>query len=754
MSTRQDMGRHLHWQSGDDRNVGSEQEQETTATDGDAQISKEEYRKLVDFYRHYGPATTETESYHLPLASRLILTPEQEQAAAQLRTTGGEHQAAQPDDHEQRKIIAKLSNNIMLSRLGYVCPNLLWTLYQQISAPRPRYLETTVLHRFLHHLGFVERWLDKDAMQRYFQLLDDCVAEGVPLDKNNWTTAISFAGRWVQHTTANEVQAAIETWMRMEEQGHAADHVTLNVLFDVAVKGGRFALADTIYKEIKARELPLDRYFRGSLIYFGGMKRNGDEVRRAFREFVEAGEIVDTTLMNSVIISLLRAGEAPAAEQVFNKMKRLAEEKLGGPAAEQWQERKELRSELNVAAQRLRAESEAHGSSFFGASFSSFDQREKVQKIAPIAPDALTYSILLKYHSILSGDADRVWELLNEMGEQGLQPQTVALVHILKGFCVHGGYALSAWTHHRLEEFWKVAVQQVEVDVPTARLAHSDDVHQTGAPDNHAQPKSASDSLAVQEDVPSLQIENDDEWWPDDESQYDKSQYDDDEPNQTSPLSLGGSIPKGDAGNSTSRSSLPPTTDDFDMLGAMLSDPTAETRDAVSHGDLEKQPQEAQPASRTSSAPTSFLESVSLRHLTDAALLPESGSALENIDESSQKKPVGMVSSESDATSSFLDSLIPESDESMLPKDYSGEQTDDAARHDADVTSQLMDQPDDFNSANAILDRPGTTPNLPAPQLKHSLGHLSFLITSQYLFLLTWHWRLCELSINVAGETA
>ncbi|KAF2210324.1 hypothetical protein CERZMDRAFT_16949, partial [Cercospora zeae-maydis SCOH1-5] len=306
----------------------------------------------------------------------------------------------------------------------------------------------------LQHLGFVEQWQDMHAMRRYFQLLDDCVDVGVPLNKNNWTTAISFAGRWVTRTTSSEVQAAIETWMRMEEQGHSADHVTLNVLFDVAVKAGRFALADTIYTEIKARDLPLDRYFRGSLIYFGGMKRNGDEVRRAFREFVEAGEIVDTTLMNSVIVSLLRAGEAPAAEQVFSKMKRLTEEKMGGPMIEEWQERKELRSELNVAARHLRDESESHGSSFFGASFSTFDRREQVQKITPVAPDALTYTILLKYHSIVSGDADRVWELLNEMGERGLQPDARGLVPILKGFCVHSGYALSGWTHDRLEEFW------------------------------------------------------------------------------------------------------------------------------------------------------------------------------------------------------------------------------------------------------------------------------------------------------------
>ncbi|EMF08256.1 uncharacterized protein SEPMUDRAFT_93725 [Sphaerulina musiva SO2202] len=307
-------------------------------------------------------------------------------------------------------------------------------------------------------------------MIRYFQLLNDCIAQRVPIDDHIWTTAVSFAGRWTKHVTDAEVKGAIETWTRMEEAGHSADHVTLNVLFDVAVKAGRFALADTLYKEIRTRKMPLDRYFRGSLIYYAGMKRNGDDVRRAFREFVAAGEIVDTGVMNAVILSLLRAGEVAAAEQVLLRMKRLAAEKISVPSPVDWQDRKQLQAELNAAAQRLRAEKEGHESSFFGASFSSEERLEQIQQQTPIAPDSTTYTFLLQYHGNTTGNAERVWQILQEMSIRGLRVPPAAYVHILRGFRLHGGYALSGWNHPQLERCWKMILRDLESDDAEAIL--------------------------------------------------------------------------------------------------------------------------------------------------------------------------------------------------------------------------------------------------------------------------------------------
>ena len=584
---------------------------------------------MVDIYYIPEDQWKEHKKAHLPLASRLFMTPEQEEAEDKQRRLPPPREVLEPESEEQEEVLKELKHLVRDQSLGHVSLEQLWDLYQRIESPRPRFIHDRIMRRLLHHMGFVEHWHEANAMQRYFQLLDDCTAEGVPLDKRSWTTAISYAGRWMRHVTADEVKAAIETWMRMEEQGHSADHVTLNVLFDVAVKAGRFALADTIYKEIKVRNMPLDRYFRGSLIYYAGMKRDGDDVRRAFREFVTAGEIVDTTVMNAVILSLLRSGEAAAAEHVFLKMKRLTEQKFKVKPPVDWQDRKELRAELNEAAQRLRAEKELHESSFFGAPFSSEERREQVQSLSPIAPDSHTYTILLQYHANTSGDVERVWQLLQEMSEQGLRPHTAAYLHMLKGFRLHGGYAFSGWNHRRLEELWRVILKEMETDElgavlqqPSTQLQQDSDAEVEESSDVDPSLEPSSDHAEIVADTYEPY-----DWAADDAAQYGHPSGND---SGAGVASIKTVVPlSGIVRNGT----ISHDADDFDILGAMLSDHSVDPRKSLQPGDAQTADQvlgpsdidaeEAQPSSKS----RSFLDSVSLQHLTNAALLPEDGTS-------------------------------------------------------------------------------------------------------------------------------
>ncbi|KAI5360148.1 putative tetratricopeptide-like helical domain superfamily [Septoria linicola] len=612
---------------------GRRQQRVAVATPNDEfQISQKEYLKLVDFYVRHDRKENKAvaEKHHTPLASRLFMTPEQEQAEEQRELSAPySRDVLVPEDQEQRKVIEALEQ-LISARLGTVSLEDIWSLYQSIHAPRTVYLHDKALRRLLQHLGFVEHWHEKNAMQRYFQLLDDCVAAGVPVNKHDWTTAITYAGRWIKHTTSKEVKGAIETWMRMEDAGHAADHVTLNVLFDVAVKAGRFALADTIYKEIRARNMPLDRYFRATLIYYAGMKRDGDDVRRAFREFVAAGEIVDTTIMNAVILSLLRAGEAAAAEQVFKKMKRLGEEKFSVRSPEDWVERRELRSELALAAHRLRAEKEFHESSFFGAPFSSEERREQVQKLSPVAPDSYTYMVLLQYHANTSGDIERIWQLLQEMGEQGLRPHTAAYMHILKGFRKHGGYAFSGWSHRRLEVLWKVIVNEMEVDVPAGalELPETATAHAVVDATQHSTNMNARPLFEAAASADSGW--NADDWTADDASQFGISDNHNMLGTSAHDATL---VPLAGIVRSAPRPQSQHEADDFDMLGAMIFEQARSSEINPGNDGSAVEDDVMQSSSPTRSrigTSASFLESVSLKNLTDAALLPEGGSQLED----------------------------------------------------------------------------------------------------------------------------
>jgi pentatricopeptide repeat protein len=317
-------------------------------------------------------------------------------------------------------------------------------------------MSSSVIRTLFAHLTWTEHaHLNDGARQRYFSLLEDCVGEQIKLTVVEWSAAMHFASRGVRVSTDHEVKDAVELWMQMEESGVQANNVTFNILFYAAVKAGRFALADTIYNELTSRNMELDRYFRVSMIYYAGAKADGDAVRKAFNDLVNAGEIVDTAVMNCVILSLIRAGEPSAAEHVFYKMNALHDEKYGAKSPGDWREQRKLFKLLNSTGHRLRAEREAHESSFFGASFSGNDHREQIQEATPIAPDAATYRLLLRWHCLDSGELNRVQELLAEKKARGFHVLGSVYLNLLAGFIIHGGFVHSAWKPSVLEAYWQ-----------------------------------------------------------------------------------------------------------------------------------------------------------------------------------------------------------------------------------------------------------------------------------------------------------
>ena len=383
---------------------------------------------------------------HMPLAPRLVLTPEQENRPPYAART-----ILSPED-ENHDMALRRFDRLLDRPLGTSTPQI-WTSYQRLPGPRPRYLTDMAIQRVFRHLAWVE-FKDGPSSQRYFTFLNEVVGERIPIRDGEWNTSISFAARWVKNTTSEEVKKAIETWLRMENAGVQATRVTFNILFDAAIRAGRFALADTICNEIKQRDLSLDRAFRVSMIFYAGLRRDGDSVRQAFRDLVNAGEIVDTAVMNCVIVSLVRAGEGASAENAYIKMKHLHETKFGTPGPRNWRERKQRGVEMIRTARQLRKNKHQHESSFFGGSFSSDDKKEEAQRRAPIHPDAHTYRILIRHHAYTSGDLERCKELLAETKDGGWPVHGSIYLFLFRGFYLHGGHAYTAWNRRSLEEFW------------------------------------------------------------------------------------------------------------------------------------------------------------------------------------------------------------------------------------------------------------------------------------------------------------
>ncbi|WPH01912.1 Hypothetical protein R9X50_00476600 [Acrodontium crateriforme] len=435
-------------------------------------IAKEEYKDLVDIYNP-PPALWDKPRWERPrhptdyyrLAPRLVQSAEDDERL-------GPRIILQPEDSEHALQLKQFSSRLT-KPIGSINLALLWERFDGLRAPRLRYLSDAKVRRFFAHLIAVDKRHEENAMQRYSVLLNECIGEKVRLGARQWNGAISFAGHWMNRVTSTEVKDAIELWMEMERSGVGATHVTFNIIFDLAVKAGRYALADTIYQEIQHRELPMNRFMRTSMIYYAGLRGDGDAVRQAFRDLVNAGEIVDTAVMNCVILSLIRVGEAAAAEIVFDRMKNLYAQRLGIKAPETWQEDRMVGRSLNRLGLRLRKQRKEHAGSFFGTEFSFDEQREQAQKLAPIAPNSQTYRIIIQHHAYVSGDFDRVCELMAEMKTQGIKIYGSIYVLLLRGFGKHGGYAHTSWSRSNLQAVWDEFLAAATLQKPSVSSEHS-----------------------------------------------------------------------------------------------------------------------------------------------------------------------------------------------------------------------------------------------------------------------------------------
>lgn len=326
--------------------------------------------------------------------------------------------------------------------------------YCQLPCPGVRYLSGYYRHLLFHRLSVIEV-KNRKSMLRYLSVVDDMKEASLPMNQAEWTSAIAYVGRCFWHVEASTVEHALHTWKEMEQEaGVRSNSVTFNVLFDIATKAGKFVLAEMILKEMQARGLEYTRFSYVGFIFYYGMKGDGAGVRRAYKELVEAGQIVDTVVMNCVIASLIRAGELPAAEQVYERMKRLLYEKTGRPVpSSNWKHSRDLGRALDRAARTV------HGNE---------KRLRRLQAEQFLVPNLRTFCIFIDHHVHRTGELRHIITLLGEMQSLRIPMHGRVFVKIFQGFWRHGGVKYTSWTRQRLETVWEsllVALDQELEDV-------------------------------------------------------------------------------------------------------------------------------------------------------------------------------------------------------------------------------------------------------------------------------------------------
>ena len=326
--------------------------------------------------------------------------------------------------------------------------------YSSLPFPKISKMSTDGIRLLFRRLATVEK-KDEDSMLRYLSVVDDMKSADIALTEAEWNSAIAFCGFCFTQIKAADVEMALRTWKEMEEEAAVkSGHVTFNILFDMAAKAGKFVLAEMILKEMEARKLNLNRYARVGLIYYHGLRADGEAVRKAYRDFVDTGEIVDTVVLNCVIASLIRAGEPDAAERVYERMKRRFTSHTGKTLRSlDWRDTRELGRVLNRAARVYRHQPA---------------RLQQMRDEQALIPDLHTYSIFIEHHASQTGELRRIVALLTEMQSIGLPMHGRIFLKIFKGFSCHGGIRYTSWTKARLESVWSAflaALDESDVEI-------------------------------------------------------------------------------------------------------------------------------------------------------------------------------------------------------------------------------------------------------------------------------------------------
>ncbi|KAI1780397.1 hypothetical protein F4818DRAFT_395564 [Hypoxylon cercidicola] len=334
---------------------------------------------------------------------------------------------------------------LKLRRPAAIDLDTVFDLYLSLPEPRVLHITARLRHQLLAVLGMVQR-KDSKSMLRYFSVVTDVKNSGFPLTVREWNTAMSFASRYVGTSTVVELEAALHLWREMEQvSGVKASAVTFNILFDVASKAGKLSLAEMIYQEMTTRGFPFNRYHHVSLIHYFGLKHDSSGVRAAYKEMVQAGEVIDSTVLNCVISGFLRCGEEESAERVYEKMKEPTRATTVLPDRN-YTMQKNITKVLMMFAK----VGKRHP-----------DLRSNFQKTALISPDLQTYRLLINHYGRKLGDIAKVAQFLDEMKLYNIPLHGAIFLALFKAFGKHGG-AGSNWSAQRLDSVWDAFLDAID----------------------------------------------------------------------------------------------------------------------------------------------------------------------------------------------------------------------------------------------------------------------------------------------------
>lgn len=335
--------------------------------------------------------------------------------------------------------------------------------YRQIPTPGVAYLSEQSRGILLHRFAKPRRARRID-LTRLVCVIDDMQRAGLKMSWAVWMSAINLSGKFSLEQSSYHLQEALKMWRRMEHEGKMpSTSVTLNILFDISAKSGLFKVGEKVANEMKSRGISFSRCGKVSHIFLAGLRNDPAGVRAAYKDFVDSGEIVDTVVLNCTIASLVRCGQYPVAEKMYQRMTDARKIRMSEP---------DHRSTLpliipsvsdNFAAYR---KATVRLGRVLGASAVLHDKNrdfhQKLQSLVPLTPDSRTFHIFLSYHVYETGDLKKFLQFVDDMEDvYRIPPQGMIYNFLFQGFIIHGGKH-GPWTLNRLKEVWRTFLRAVD----------------------------------------------------------------------------------------------------------------------------------------------------------------------------------------------------------------------------------------------------------------------------------------------------
>lgn len=339
----------------------------------------------------------------------------------------------------------------------------IYRLYRDLPDPgvahMPGRIRGELLRRFADPIH--KRWPDA---RRYLNVVEDMIQADLHMSRSLWTSAIHLAGRAAGKVRKQDLVRAISVWRQMEHHGKIeSDEVIFTVLFDIAIKAGQFTVAERIIEEMKKRWIGFTRFGQVSKIYYYGMVGDANGIRKAYGEFINSGNIVDTVVLNCLLASFSRVGDIKTVMELYESM---------------LEAHRSLRKRLSALPRDLRSNEQLTGLLPALTSEMPFyrrknrelgrqlkllaalknkypEQHRAIQQALPLSPDTRTFHVLLTHHAYRSGNLERLMSILEDMEEiYAIPPRGMIYVILFEGFAWHGGKR-KQWSADRLRYTWE-----------------------------------------------------------------------------------------------------------------------------------------------------------------------------------------------------------------------------------------------------------------------------------------------------------